>query len=149
MPGAGFQPAGGSAAGFGSPLQASYSTSSSLTDSVNSTRYGSRKINPVTRDYDMEDGRILGMGNVQQLVQLAVTNAEPELRKLDKLDSSFERGVRAVLSAALAPLAAQRIVEFIGVSVRMNAAGGLQPGQAVVTMRWRDLTTNEERSETI
>lgn len=95
------------------------------------------------------DGRIEGMNNVQQLVQLAVTNAEPELQKLDRLDGAFQKGVLAILSAAVAPLVAQGFVEVVGVSVRMNKAGGLKPGQAVTLFNWRDRTTNEERSEPV
>lgn len=149
MSGVGFQPAGVSPAGYGAPLQSSYVAAPVLADSVNQSSFGSRRIDPLARDYVLEEGQVLGMDNIRHLVQLAVTKAEPQLRELDRLDSSFAKGVRAILAAAIAPLAAQRLVEFVDVSVRMNAAGGLQPGQAVVTMRWRDLTTNEERSETI
>lgn len=69
--------------------------------------------------------------------------------ELDKLDSGFEKGVLAILSNAVAPLVEQGLVEVIGVSVRMNSAGGLKPGQAVTKFNWRDRTTNEEQSETV
>jgi hypothetical protein len=120
-----------------------------LPDSLVVGSQGSRRIDPLTKDYVFTDGQLAGMNNVQQLVYLAIANAAPEFQKLDKLDASFEKGVRAALTAALAPLVAQRVVEITGVQVRMNAAGGLKPGQAVTTLLWRDLTTNEEQSETI
>lgn len=148
--GAGFQPAGASAAGFGAPTQTGLGSNVVLPDSSVGGSHGSRKIHPVTRDYVMNDeGRIEGMNNVQQLVQLAVTNAEPELQKLDRLDSAFKKGVLAILSAAVAPLVAQGLIEVVGVSVRMNEEGGLKRGQAVTVFNWRDRTTNEERSEPV
>lgn len=148
--GAGIQPAGASPAGFGAPTQTGLGSNVILPDSRVGGSHGSRKIHPVTRDYVMNDeGRIEGMNNVQQLVQLAVTNAEPALMELDKLDSSFEKGVLAILSTAVAPLVEQGLVEVVGVTVRMNKEGGLKPGQAVTKFNWRDRTTNEERSETV
>lgn len=150
MRGAGFQPAGTSPAGFGAPTQTADSATAILPDASTGGSHGSRKINPITRDYVMNaDGRLEGMNNIQQLVQLAVTNAEPELQRLDKLDGSFEKGVLAILSAAVAPIVAQGLIEVVGVTVRMNESGGLKPGQAVTLFKWRDRTTNEERSETV
>ncbi len=96
-----------------------------------------------------DEGRIEGMNNVQQLVQLAVTNAGPQLLELDRLDGSFQKGVLAILSEAVAPLAARGLVAVEGVSVRMNKSGGLEPGQAVTVFKWRDLTTQKEHQETI
>lgn len=148
--GAGFQPAGATPAGFGSPSQTGLGSNVVLPDSSVGGSHGSRKIHPVTRDYVMnDDGRIEGMNNVQQLVQLAVTNAEPELQKLEKLDGGFQKGVLAILSDAVAPLVAQGLVDVIGVTVRMNKQGGLQPGQAVTLFKWRDRTTGEEQSESV
>lgn len=148
--GAGFQPAGSTPAGFGAPTQTGLGSNVVLPDSAVGGSHGSRKIHPVTRDYVMNDeGRIEGMNNIQQLVQLAVTKAEPELQKLDRLDSAFEKGMLAILNQAVAPLVAQGLIDVIGISVRMNAAGGLQPGQAVTKFLWRDRTTNEEQSESV
>lgn len=148
--GAGFQPAGSSPAGFGAPTQTGLGSNVVLPDSRVGGSHGSRKIHPVTRDYVMNDeGRIEGMNNVQQLVQLAITNAEPELQKLDRLDSAFQKGVLAILSAAVAPLVEQGLIDVVGVSVRMNEEGGLKPGQAVTKFNWRDRTTSEERSESV
>jgi hypothetical protein len=148
--GTGLQGAGTTPAGFGAPTQTGRGTNVVLPDMSVGGSHGSRKINPITRDYVMnDDGRIEGMNNVQQLVQLAVTNAEPELMRLDRLDAGFEKGMLAILSAAVAPLVAQGLIEVVGVSVRMNEAGGLKPGQAVTLFKWRDRTTSEERSESV
>lgn len=145
MRGAGLQPAGTTPAGFGAPTASSSGSNVVLPDSSTPASHGSRKIHPVTRDYVMNsDGRLEGMNNVQHLVQLAVTNAALQLQEIDRLDGSFERAINSILSAALAPLAQQGLLEVLGVSVRMNEEGGLKGGQAVTTLRWRDLTTNDE-----
>lgn len=150
MRGAGFQPAGVSPGGFGAPTQTGLGSNVVLPDASVGGSHGSRKINPITRDYvTNEDGRLEGMNNVQHLVQLAVTNAAPQLMALDRLDGGFQKGVLAILSAAVAPLVARRLISVVGVSVRMNKSGGLQPGQAVTVFKWRDLTTQEEISEAI
>lgn len=148
--GAGIQPAGASPAGFGAPTQTGLGSNVVLPDTSVGGSHGSRKIHPVTRDYVMNDeGRIEGMNNVQQLVQLAVINAEPELQKLDKLDGGFEKGVLSILSNAVALLVEQGFIEVVGVTVRMNEEGGLKPGQAVTKFNWRDRTTGEEQSESV
>lgn len=89
-------------------------------------------------------GRLAGMSNVQQLVQIAVTKAQPSLEALDRLDGGFKNAVLAILSTALQPLVDRGFIEILGVSVRMNKADGLRPGQAVTLLKWRDRTTNEE-----
>lgn len=148
--GAGLQPAGASPAGFGAPTQTGLGSNVVLPDTSVGGSHGSRKIHPVTRDYVMNDaGRIEGMNNVQQLVQLAVTNAEPQLMALDRLDGGFEKGILSILSTAVSSLVEQGLIEVVGVKVRMNKEGGLQPGQAVTLFQWRDRTTNEERSESV
>jgi hypothetical protein len=148
MRGAGLQGAGTTPAGFGAPTQNALGANAVLPDSRVGGSHGSRKINPLTGDYVMNDeGRLEGMNNLQQLVQLAIANAAPALQEIDRLDSGFERRVLAILNAAVAPLVTQGLIEVIGVSVRMNEEGGLQPGQAVTLFRWRDRTTTEE-SET-
>jgi hypothetical protein len=148
--GAGFQPAGTTPAGFGAPTQTGHGSNVVLPDPVIGGSHGSRKINPLTRDYVLNDeGRLEGMNNVQQLVQLAVTNAAPQLQEIDRLDGGFERAVLAILTAAVAPIVAQGFIEVLGVSTRMNAAGGLKGGQAVTVFQWRDRTTNEELDEVV
>lgn len=150
MRGAGFQPAGTSPGGFGAPTQTGRGSDVVLPDSRVGGSHGSRKIDPITKDYVLnEDGRIEGMSNVQHLVQLAVTNAGPQLMELDRLDSSFQKGMLAVLTAAVAPLVARGLIEVVDVAVRTNRAGGLQPGQAVTVFKWRDRTTQEEHDEAI
>lgn len=149
MTGFGSQPAGVSPAGFGAPSQADPDSSVVLPDASVGGSHGSRKINPIERDYVLDEGRLAGMNNVQQLVQLAVTKAEPQLSALDRLDGGFQKAVLAVLTAAVAPLVSQGLIEVVGVSVRMNESGGLKKGQAVTLFKWRDRTTKEEQSETV
>lgn len=148
--GTGLQAAGTTPAGFGAPTQSALGANTVLPDARDTGSHGSRKIDPITRDYVMRsDGRLEGMNNVQQLVQLAVTNAAPKLQELDRLDSGFEQAVLSILTGAVAPVVAQGLVEVVGVSTRMNEEGGLKGGQAVTVFRWRDRTTNEERSESV
>jgi hypothetical protein len=147
MRGIGFQPAGASPAGFGAPTQTGLGANVVLPDVTVGGSHGSRKINPVTRDYVLtDDGRLEGMNNVQQLVQLAVTKAALKLQDIDRLDNGFESAVLSVLTGAVQSLVTQGLIEVLGVSVRMNAADGLQPGQAATVFRWRDLTTTEEQA---
>lgn len=150
MIGIGVQPTGITPTGYGSPSQSANPSQKVLLDAAAGVSTGSRRINPVTRDYVFNsDGNIEGMNNVRQLVQLAVTNAAPQLQELEKLDAGFEKGVLSVVTTAVAPLVAQGIIEVVGVSVRTNEEGGLKPGQAVTVFKWRDRTNNEEISETI
>lgn len=145
MAGAGFQPAGATPAGFGAPTQTGLGSNVVLPDAAIGGSHGSRNINPETLDYVFTDeGRLSGMNNVRQLVQLAITNAAPQLQALDRLDGGFQKGMLAILSAAVAQLVAQGFIAVVGVTVKMNAAGGLTQGQAVTLFKWRDLTTNEE-----
>jgi hypothetical protein len=145
MRGFGLQPAGVSPAGFGAPSQTGLGSDVVLPDESVGGSHGSRKINPITRTYVLnEDGRISGMNNVQQLVQLAITKAETRLADIDRLDAGFKNQMLAVLTAAVASLVSQGIIEVVGVSVRANSADGLKQGQAATVFKWRDRTTKEE-----
>lgn len=151
MRGIGIQPAGTTPAGYGDPSHSEEDTSVILADAATGAPFGSRKIDPRTRDYvlDGESGRLLGMKNIQQLVQLAIANASTELQELDRLDSGFARAIEAKLRGAFAILIAQGLVEITGVNVRMNSGGGLKPGQAVAVLHWRDLTTGIEHEASV
>lgn len=160
MAGFGRQPAGTSNAGWGTPGQAIAIEGGPLRDPQTSALMGSRRIDPHTRDYVVDQyGRISGMADVQQLVQLAVHTERGSaavrdlgqtLRSIQRVTSNFERHCLAVLTAALQNLIDLGLIEVTGfVSFKAGKADNLQPGQTYGRLRWRDLTTDEEHEELI
>lgn len=150
MAGFGLQPAGTSSAGFGSPTRGAEEGGVILRDEATGASFGGRKIDPRTGDYVLDNnGRLLGMQNVQQRVMLLVLDAGPDLAAIDKLTEGFERAATAILTAKLEPLVREGVIQVLGVrDVRMGTAGGLKPGQAIYKLFWRDLSTNiEHRTE--
>lgn len=145
--GAGLQPAGSSHAGLGQVVPSVTPGGALLASDDGSEVYGSRMIDPRSKDYVMApNGRLLGMKNINQLVQLAVMNAGPKLDEIDRLNDGFENAASAILSAACAPLVAQGLIEVIGVRrTWMSERDGLRQGQAVVRFCWRDVSTGAER----
>ncbi len=145
MRGIGLQPAGATPGGFGEPSQQGLGTNVVLPDEKIGGSHGSRKIDPITRGYVMnDDGRLVGMSNVQQMVQLAVMKAGPRLAEIDRLDGGFKNEMLKALTGAMSVLVNQGIIEIVGVTVRMNSADGLKQGQATVLFNWRDRTTRKE-----
>jgi hypothetical protein len=151
MAGIGLQSAGTTSAGFGSPTRGTEEGGVILRDESTGASFGGRKIDPRTGDYEMdENGRLLGMPNVQQLVQLVVMNAAPELGEIDRLNDGFSKAATAILSAACAPIVAQGFIEVLGVrDVRIGVRGGLKQGQAIYKFLWRDLTASVDRETDI
>ncbi len=122
--------------------------------------YGSRLIDVRTRDYTIDaNGRISGMPNVPQMVQLAITTefntsavrgVGNNLKKIDRVTSNFEQRVLSVVTDALKRLVDQKLVEVIGfTSFKSGKKDGLQPGQTYGKLAWRDLTTNAVQEELI
>ncbi len=151
MSGFGIQPAGTTSAGFGAPSRGAEEGGVILRDVNTGASFGSRSIDPRTGDYVMdENGRLVGMNNVRQLVELAVLNAAPALGAIDRLNDSFERAATAVLTDACEPIVRQGLIAIVGVrGVRIGVRGGLRQGQAIYEFLWRDLTTDSEERTTI
>jgi hypothetical protein len=151
MSGFGLQPAGTSSAGFGSPTRGASEGGVTLRDTFTGDSFGGRQINPKTGDYVLDaNGRLLGMSNVQQLVQLAVMNAGPALQEIDRITDSFAQEAGAILAAAVAPIARQGFIAVVGVQdVRLATRDGLRQGQAQFAFLWRDLTTDTEQRTAI
>lgn len=151
MSGIGLQGAGTTSAGFGSPSRGSEEGGVILRDTATGASFGGRQINPKTGDYVMDaNGRLLGMDNIQQLMQLAVMNAAPALMEIDRLNDAFPRAATAILTVACEPIVRQGLVEVIGVQeVRQGVRGGLRQGQAIYRFAWRDLTTNLEHENPV
>lgn len=157
MGGFGKQPAGSTNAGYGQPRSATAQSGALLRDTRTSESYGARKIDPVTRDYvlDTAAGRLLGMPDVQQIVHLSVHTDKGssavkamgnELRKIDRITTAFERKCLSILTDALKVPIDLGYVEVLGFTAfKAGPKDGLREGQAYGRLRWRDLTTNEER----
>lgn len=146
MAGFGSQPFGGSPYGLGTPAVASPLGGSVLRDEASGATHGSRSINPVTGDYDVDEhGRVLGMSNVKQLVLLAVgmdkgssaaRSFGQALKHIDRITPNFARRVDYELRTAVNHLTSQGLIEVIDTSAEV-----VRPGVAYVRLRWRDLTT--------
>lgn len=145
--GAGLQPAGNTQSGTGMHVPATLPGGALLSSDDGSEILGSRKIDPRSGDYVMNsDGRLVGMPNVRQLVQLAVMGSAPKLEELDRLNDGFEIAASAILTAACQPIVAMGLIEVIGVRrVLMGPPDGLRNGQAIVRFCWRDISTGKER----
>ncbi len=160
MAGVGLQSAGTSSAGYGSISPINPNSGRVLRDPLVVGSSGSRRIDPFTRDYVVDtDGRLSGMPNVPQLVQLAITTefntSAPrgmghKLKSIDRVTANFEQVVLSVLTNALKRLVDLRLVEVVGFSsFKSGKKDGLQPGQTYGRLQWRDLTTNTVHEEIV
>src|SRR5687768_14948454 len=151
MAGFGSQPYGSSPYGIGTPAVATNLGGATLTDEAGVQR-GSRRIDPYTKDYVLDEtGRIAGMSNVHQLVQLAVSTTKGtaamralghDLRRIDRISANFVRRVDTTLRAAVQRLVSQGLIEVVGTSVEVA-----RPGVGFARLQWRDLTSGSSRVE--
>lgn len=103
---------------------------------------GSRLIHHVTRDYVMgDDGRLVGMGDVPQLVLLAVANIK---FSGGRLTPATEGDVTRKVTAALRHLVDAGRVKVLGVDFERVGRSGL-----VTVVRWRDMTSEQEHEVTL
>jgi hypothetical protein len=151
--GFGSQPFGSTPYGLGSPATAPARGGALLRDATTGQSRGSRKINPSTRDYELDEyGRLLGMSDVHQLVLLAVSTTKGsaamrtlghELRKIERISANFIRRVESALTTAVQHLVDAGLVEVVDVEVEL-----VRPSVARARLRWRDLTTGlDEETE--
>ena len=159
--GAGTQEAGSTSAGYGCGAIATGLGGAFLRDVRTGESHPARYIDPVTRDYVLdENGRLLGMSYVRQCVQLAVHTEYGSsavqalghrLRTLQRITPGFDRIMLSVLSEAVQHLVRQGLIEVV--SFKSYRAGdgknGLMPGAVYGVFEWRDLTTKEEHKEHI
>jgi len=153
MSGFGSQPFGSTPYGLGTPAVAAELGGKVLRNEQNGESTGSRRIDPVTGDYVLDDnGRILGMDDVKHLVFMAVATDKGssamrqlghELRRIDRITSNFTRRVDSTLRAAVQHLVNRELIEVVGTEVQV-----IRPGVAFARLRWRDLETGLE-DETI
>lgn len=158
MAGFGHQPAGSTSAGWGTPALADLPGGDILRDPATGARMGSRRINPLTRDYEIDaHGRLLGEMQVRHLVQMAVRTLKGSsaMRTLglntsamSRITGDFERRLAGALTNAVQHLTDAKLIEVLGVSeYRAGARGGLKEGRVYARFRWRDLTTKQEHEE--
>lgn len=152
MAGFGSQRAGSTSAGLGAPAIGQSMPGVVLRDPATQAMSSSRGIDSVSRDYlyDVANGRLIGMDDVRQLVQLALSteigssamrSLGNELRRIDRITSNFERRVNDAIAAALSDLIARKVVALQDVVIQRFAAT-----KTFVRVEWRDLTTGVEHS---
>jgi hypothetical protein len=149
--GFGNSPLGASPYGLGTPSTAAGNAGSPLTDATGAG-YGSRYINPATRQYEFDaNGRIKGMPDVASMVQLVVqttlgTSAVSTLGDSPPggvIGRNYAQRRTQSLNDALASLVAQKLIAIVSITVDTT----VRPITAVVT--WRDLTTQTEHELSI
>ncbi len=132
-----------------------------LRDAATGESHSARYIDPVTRDYVMDEyGRLLGMSYVRQCVQLAVHTERGSaavqsmghrLRSLQRITSGFENVVFNVLTEAVAPLVRQGLIAVVGFTAYRVGDGenGLPRGAIYGRFVWRDLAIGKNFEELI
>jgi hypothetical protein len=154
MSGFGSQPFGGTPYGIGQPADVDPNGGTVLKDAYANKSHGSRRIDPVTKDYVLNEfGRIVGMDNVQQQVLLAVSmdrgsssvrDLGNELKKIDRITDNFEHRVDSVIRSALSALVDSKQIEVQSITTTR-----LGNGRAFIKVAWRDLTTGNEFVEEV
>lgn len=154
MAGFGIQPAGTTPAGLGTPALATPNVGSALVDPRTGTQTGSRLIDTRTKDYVVDaNGRLSGMGNVPQLVYLAVqtTKSSSAIQDLGRrpmgevVAANIQALVLNNLRDAVSDLVVAGLIEVLGLEqFRVGPDGVLLPGATYGHFRYRDLTTGLE-----
>ena len=155
MAGFGTQRAGSSSSGTGGPAIGQSMPGVVLRDPATQAMSSSRAIDSVARDYqyDAVTGRLLGMNDVRQLVQLAVSTDKGtsamrslgnELKGIDRITSNFERRVTDALNGALSDLISRGLVSIADIVIQR-----IGPTKVFVRLEWRDLTTGVEHSTVV
>lgn len=156
--GAGFAPAGSSAAGYGVPDAAPIPGIAPLPDTKTGLSQTGRFIDPVTKDYAFgPDGRLYGMATVPQLVQLAITttrgsSAVPDLgeefTKIQEKGPAFPRQLASSVGNCLSDLVKRKLVQVVSVVATEPSARG-NPDAGIATLKWLDMTTGREMDTTV
>lgn len=152
--GIGLCPVGSSPYGFGTPDAAPIPGGKPLRDTLTGAQLSSRKIDPRTKDYTFDAfGRIVGMTQAQQLVQLALStdkgssairNLGHELRTLTVISANFTRRVEELITQALAAIVQRGLIEIVQITVERVGKTG-----AFTRVRWRDTSTKSEHENRV
>lgn len=154
MSGIGDSPFGLGPYGLGTPAVAPAQGGALLVDQAGEGQ-GSRYIDGRTRDFVADQyGRLVGMGNTKQLVQLAVSteygsaatiDLGHKLREIQRISDNFTKAVDNVLRTALRKLTDGGLIAILSIDVqRLRSQGG-----AFARVRWRDLQTGVEDTEIV
>lgn len=144
--GAGGCPAGASPAGYGVIDTAPAPNLTPLPDPTTGLSQGGRNIDPSTGDYTWSaDGRLQGMPNVEQLVLLAIENAD--FSTLTEKGPSYVQQVKTIIENALAYVVVQKLVLITNIAVLSNLPN-TNPDAAIALVYWIDLTTGEAATPT-
>lgn len=154
--GAGYAPAGTSAAGYGVPDAATVPNNAVLPDLRTGLPQTGRFINPKTGDYVFTaDGRLMGMDTVPQLVLLALmttlgSSAIPglgeEFSKIQEKGPSFLQQITSKVNSALADLIQRKFVKVNSITVQEPPSN---PDAGTCLIQWTDLTTGLAHSNTV
>lgn len=111
-----------------------------------------RLIDPVTQDYRMIDGKIVGGQGIQQLVYLALITVKGSCvisslgntyMNVKVIGSNFQQQITNEVNASLETLIKQNKIKLNNVIVEK------QDTMVLITVQWTDLTTNLEYSNNI
>lgn len=160
MAGIGFQPAGTSPAGVGTPALATPPSGTIFRDEGTGLPLDARQLDPELGTYAIDSaGRVVGTTRTRHLLVMAIRNelgstATRELgldrRGLDRLTGDMQRRLLDRLTQAVQHLVDQRLVQVVGLrEYRASRADGLREGRAFTRFVWRDLTTGQEFQEAI
>jgi hypothetical protein len=139
MPGAGFCPAGFSPAGWGSLTPASVNSPLPLPDPHTGLSLTGRLLNYQQGGSDYvftPDGRVSGMRTMQQLVLIALLNANI-FSNIGTQGPNIQRLVAGRVQSALNPFLKQKWIALVRCDV---ASGSSNPNALAVDVVWRDLT---------
>lgn len=149
--GAGLTPAGSSSAGYGEPGSGALPNNAILPDTQTSFPQTGRYLNPATKDYEFtSDGRLYGMGTVEQLVQLALTTTlgssclatlGETFTLIQEKGSNYQQQVASAVGNSLADVVNRNLVQVISVTVQEPPSN---PDAGFCRVVWTDLTTGLE-----
>lgn len=136
--GTGLSPAGTSQAGFGVVDAGPVPGVVPLPDARTGLPQSGRFLNQQTGDYVFtNDGRVVGMPTVPQLVLLALLN-NVDLSRVQEKGPNFRQFLASVVQDALGDLIAQGLVLLTGVQVLEP-----NPDAGLALVSWLDLTTGQ------
>lgn len=142
--------------GYGSIVPAPIPGGVIFRQTIDGTSQGSRFIDPVLKQYVFDQyGRALGMPNVVQLVQLALTTVKNSSAQaglgfdqslFSTIDQTTPKRADAAVRSALSDLVTQNLVSIISITtnVQVNTLSRL-----LIAVKWTDLTTGQEHDSTV
>lgn len=151
--GAGRSPAGVSPYGYGTPTTATARGGAALTGDQGK-RYSGRKLDPATRQYVYDtNGRAVGESRVHQMVKLvamttlgssALPDLGHDLDSIKDITANFTQRVQAVFATAYSRMVAMGLIELKEVVVSQLPPNPVGVSRASITVKFKNLDTNED-----